>query len=255
LTAALSCAKLSSQQATKKMKIKNLLKKNSPSYDWILLSDYYMEMAMVLMVILSMTTTNKMRLEEEISKVQSITSTWKDTKDIIYNALLKEFKDDLKVWDATLDKETLSIRFNEPSIQFNTGSYQLRNEFAKILSNFWPRYIKIVRQYADAQIQEIRIEGHTSSIWFDGASKTASYFGNMELSQARARTVLMYCYNLNTLDNEWASKYITANGLSSSKLVLNDDNTENHKLSQRVEFRIVLNTESKINEILDGGHE
>jgi len=206
-----------------------------------------------LMVILSLTTTNKIRLEEEIDKVQKITSTWKDTKDVIYNALLEEFKDDLKIWDATLDRETLSIRFNEPSIQFDTGSYELRKEFVTILGNFWPRYIKIVHQYADSQIQEIRIEGHTSTLWIRGASKTESYFGNMELSQSRARSVLMYCYSLNTPHNEWAGKYITANGLSFSKLIYNPDNTENQKLSQRVEFRVVLNTESKMDQILDGG--
>lgn len=235
------------------MKLNNFLKKKDySSYDWILLSDYYMEMAMVLMVILSMTTTNQMDLKDDLDKIDKITSTWKNTKELIYNALLKEFESDLKKWDATLDKETLSVRFHEPSIQFNTGSDDIKVEFKSILSDFWPRYINVVHKYADNQVQEIRIEGHTSSLWIKNASQSESYFGNMELSQSRARSVLKYCYQQESPYTEWASKYITANGLSFSKVIHNEDGSENHNASQRVEFRVILDTEKKIKEIMDG---
>ena len=39
---------------------------------------------------------------------------------------------------------------------------------------------------------EIRIEGHTSSEWFDQSTGNEAYLNNMELSQNRARNVLDY---------------------------------------------------------------
>lgn len=46
-------------------------------------------------------------------------------------------------------------------------------------------------------------------------------------------------------------QHVTANGLSSSKLVYNDDGTEDKARSRRVEFRTRTNAENRIVQILD----
>ncbi len=45
-------------------------------------------------------------------------------------------------------------------------------------------------------------------------------------------------------------KYLTSNGLSSSKLILNIDSTENRTASRRVEFRVKTNAEQSLIEII-----
>lgn len=74
----------------------------------------------------------------------------------------------------------------------------------------------------------------------------------MNLSQARTRSVLQYILNMPTIrtDKQWLMKYLTANGLSSSRPILDHNGKENSKRSRRVEFRIVTNAEGQIDEIL-----
>src|SRR5215470_12262241 len=50
------------------------------------------------------------------------------------------------------------------------------------------------QSYKDA-IEEIRIEGHTSSMW-ENAPPERAYFYNMQLSQSRTRTVLEHVLGL-----------------------------------------------------------
>ena len=90
-------------------------------------------------------------------------------------------------------------------------------------------------------IEEIRIEGHTNS--------NGGYFSNMELSQNRTRAVLQYCLNMMPEeDMAWAKALITANGLSSSHLIMKDGQ-EDKELSRRVEFRVRTNAEKQLEEI------
>ena len=87
--------------------------------------------------------------------------------------------------------------------------------------NFFPRYIRIlsIPKYKE-NIEEIRIEGHTSSEWLNEIDSDRSYFKNMELSQDRTRSVLEYVLILvEGRQKEWCRTRITANGLSSSKLI------------------------------------
>ena len=78
------------------------------------------------------------------------------------------------------------------------------------------------------------------------------YFGNMELSQNRAREVLKYSL-LETLKNnksskKWARKRLAAHGLSYNRPYYVNDIVDNRK-SRRVEFKIKLTAESKIYEL------
>ncbi|EDN69476.1 conserved hypothetical protein [Beggiatoa sp. PS] len=159
---------------------------------------------------------------------------------IIYQALLKEFKPDLPLWVAKIEPTTLTIRFQEPTIIFQLGDDSLNTHYQFILTDFFPRYVRILKQYAHV-IEAVSIEGHTSSEWRSSFSEDEAYFNNMALSQKRTRTVLEYCILLPTVknDKEWLQQILTANGLSSSRLMI-EDGFENIEHSRRVEFRIYL---------------
>ena len=190
--------------------------------------------------------------EQDAQQVKDIAVIYQQVRDDLYRDLDKEFHQDFINWGATLNPD-LSIRFNNEYILFNRGETALKPSFQQILGNFFPRYIALLTsaKYKNS-IQEIRIEGHTSSIWGETTSPQEAYFNNMELSQARTRSALRYMLDLPPVQKEssWLRKFVTANGLSSSRPVLNADGTENEALSQRVEFRIRTDAESKINTIL-----
>lgn len=105
-----------------------------------------------------------------------------------------------------------------------------------------------------ASINEVRIEGHTSSDW-KGLTKDQAYFENMRLSQERTRTVLNYVYKLDTTKSyaSWLKSHFSAVGLSSSKLLYNQDGTENKSKSRRVSLRVLTNADIQIKQILQGG--
>ena len=154
-------------------------------------------------------------------------------------------------WRGHLDMETLSIRFTKP---FKQGDATVPNAFKNVLRNFFPRYIAILTkpEYRD-EVAEIRIEGHTSSEWFDAVGLDMAYYNNMKLSQDRSRNVLQYVLEIEhpkiTHNKEWIKKYLTANGLSSSKLIFDPSGRENREASRRVEFRVVTESEKLIYEI------
>jgi outer membrane protein OmpA-like peptidoglycan-associated protein len=75
----------------------------------------------------------------------------------------------------------------------------------------------------------------------------------MELSQARTRTTLSYVLGLPTVaaDRPWLTHYLTANGLSSSRPILDADHHEDSERSRRVEFRVRTDAETRIAKILE----
>ena len=162
--------------------------------------------------------------------------------------LQKEFGDDLRIWDAKFDGQLLEFRFTNEEVMFDSGESVIKEEFQRILTDFFPRYLKTLEKHKD-YIKEIRIEGHTSSEWGD-YDETDSYFENMRLSQERTRSVLSYVYQIPSIENqgrlEWVRSNVVAVGMSSSKRVLYEDGRENTVKSRRVTFRIITNAEQII---------
>jgi len=160
----------------------------------------------------------------------------------LYDALMEEFKDDFAVWNAELTKDDLLFRFNNPIALFEIGKSDLKVEFTEVLKDFFPRYVKIINEYND-QIQEIRVEGHSSSEYAGAKTEKSKYVLNEKLSLIRATKVRDYAVNetLNTteIDQTWANNTFTAYGMSSSNLILNADGSENAEASRRVDFKIV----------------
>ena len=216
---------------------------------WASISDM-MSGLMIIFLFISVAYMNNVTKEK--SKIENIAITWDKTQEELYTDLKSEFQNDLAKWQASLNRETLSVRFDEPSVFFVAGSAILTPTFQEILNDFFPRYMNILRKYQD-NIVEVRIEGHTSSEWIGAKDKLDAYFRNMQLSQDRTRTVLQYCLTLPAISShlEWAISTITANGLSSSKLIINDNGQEDQALSRRVEFRVRTDSEKRVLKILE----
>jgi len=164
-------------------------------------------------------------------------------QETIYQALLEEFKTDLSRWFAKIDKTTLTIRFQNTTAPFEVGYSSLNSHYQVLLAEFFPRYVKLLRKYKQ-YIEALSIEGHTSSEWRESVSQDEAYFNNMNLSQKRTRAVLEYCLQLPSVktDKAWLRRILTANGLSSSRLII-ENNLENIEFSRRVEFRIYIRCE------------
>lgn len=223
------------------MKLKAIFSTADDQEDqWISISDM---MAGLMMIFLIIAIINLQKLQSKVDEFNIL-------QDDIYDDLYTEFKDDLENWSAEIDKETLTISFREPKIQFDTGKSFVKIEFKNILGNFFPRYLNVLKNYNE-DIEEIRIEGHTSSTWETALNSDEAYLNNMSLSQDRSKQVLIYCLGLNLNENKnWAKNLIIANGLSSSKLLFKENtNIEDVIRSQRTEFRVKVDSTSVLREI------
>lgn len=213
---------------------------------WIPLADLMTGLMMIFMLITAI----------YISKVDPTTTLVLDEYKVVREdmklALQQEFSNDFKQWNAVLLGD-MTIRFNNPNVQFASGSSDLRPEFQTLLKDFFPRYMKIVRgEKFKKAVKEIRIEGHTSSFW-KGASTSDAYFLNMDLSQQRTRSTLKFIMGLPAFQTEeaWLKEHITANGLSSSRpIIKNPKSSQDDEINQRVEFRIVTNAADRFEQMI-----
>ena len=217
---------------------------------WQPVSDL-MSVLMMVFILIAISFMIKVAVDKE--NMQEVAESYVELQNQLYEDLYEEFKYDLIRWDAELDKENLSIRFRSPEIMFDLGSSRVKDDFKLIIEDFFPRYIDILysENYRD-DIDEIRIEGHTSKYWRANTSLADAYILNMGLSQSRTKNVLEA--SLKVIDNEaksnWTQLFLTANGMSSSRPFYDENGNENQELSRRVEFRVKTNAENRIGEIL-----
>lgn len=189
------------------------------------------------------------QLMEEKKVISAIAENYTDNRSQIYNSINEQFSSRFTEWDANLDRNTLTLRFNDPTLLFEPGSSTLTPRFEAILAQFWVDYVEILERYS-TDIREVKIEGHTSSEWTD-ATLDEAYFNNMRLSQQRTRKTLEFCYTLTPNSNRsWVRSSVTANGMSSSRPIRTIAGTEDVARSRRVEFTIVVDSSSRLDEIL-----
>lgn len=202
-------------------------------------------MAALLLIFILLLTSTLSRLQDEFENKTQIVKQYNETKDLIFSELQNEFSKEIEGGKLTVHKENLMIRFS-PELKFESNNYKLDQNFRTTLRNFFPRYINIIskKDFKD-NIEEIRIEGHTDN--------QASYIWNMQLSQARTRTVLEYVLDSTSYDSlqrGWLLENLTANGLSFSKPISDNLTEDGRRLNRRVEFKIRTNAESQLEEIL-----
>jgi outer membrane protein OmpA-like peptidoglycan-associated protein len=218
---------------------------------WIPLSDL---MTGLMVIFLLIAVSYMLQVEADAARIKDVAVAYSEIKDALFEDLNREFSKDLPKWKAQLLKNDLTIRFSEPEVLFATGSSELKPEFQLILQDFFPRYVRILtsHKYRDS-ISEVRIEGHTSSDWNGVVSPSDAYFLNMELSQARTRSTLAYVMSLPADQDQlaWLRRFVTANGLSSSRLITDSKGVEDVARSRRVEFRVRTDAETRLAKILE----
>jgi len=216
---------------------------------WLPVSDL---MAGLMMVFLFLSVSMMRYALVERDRIREIAVSYQETQTRLYDALTDEFAADLPAWEARIDSETLSFTFESPDVLFGRGSTTLSGRYARILDDFFPRYMRVLEPYRE-KIEEVRIEGHTSSRWNVGISVDDAYFRNMRLSQGRTRAVLDYVYRMPDVagDRDWMKRSIAAVGLSSSRPINDAAGREDTDRSRRVNFRVVTNSDIEIKRILD----
>lgn len=223
--------------------------KSDGDEQWISVSDL---MAGLMMVFLFIAVIYAKDADSRAKNVTEIVTEWQDSELEIYRALEREFKDDLPKWNAEIDRDTLTIRFLSPEILFEPGRPELTEKFKSVLDDFMPRYIDLLISRFDTKIDEVRIEGHTSSEWKGSVSESDAFILNMGLSQARTRTVLDYSIKMPDTQyfTPWMVKRVGAHGLSSARPI-EVNGREDKKRSRRVEFAIKTKTKEAMFRILE----
>ncbi len=218
--------------------------------EWIGISDL---MSGLMMVFLFIAIVFMVKTEEEKKSMSEIVLTYERSKKELHRDLTTEFEKDLDKWGAEILGDN-TVRFKEPKILFEQSSSTIKIEFQEVLTDFFPRYIAILtRDKYISEIDEIRIEGHTSSIWRADSTREVAYLRNARLSQDRSFKVLHYVYLLPSVAErrDWLIQVLRANGLSFAKLILDKNQNEDFARSRRVEFRVLTKAEEKIYTILE----
>ena len=223
--------------------------KGSSTDEWISISDM---MAGLMMIFLLIAIAFMYQTDQEKKAMADIAVEFERSRNDLNQALRDEFRDDLPVWGAEiLDDNT--FRFNEPQVLFARNSAEINDKFKLILNNFFPRYLAILsKDQFKSEIEEVRVEGHTSSDWRGADSRQVAYIKNARLSQNRSFSVLDYIHAMQASDRhrDWLQKVLRANGLSSAKPVISTTGIEDVNRSRRVEFRVITKTEERIFRIL-----
>lgn len=222
----------------------------------------YADLMTVLMVIFLFISLSYMGLVQYQKKQQDkIFEEYKQTKENLFNELKETFKNDFQRWNLELDKD-LSIKFTNPNVLFQSGKSDITPVFQAILSEFFPKYLKVIMQDKyQTKIAEIRIEGHTDDV---PILKTDDpYIDNIQLSQDRSRNVLQFLRstnaykNLNTEKEQLLQFWLTANGLSYGRTLDSDKKPTfyskrpiDKEKSRRVEFRIVTTSEMLVEQVI-----
>lgn len=226
------------------------MKSNS---EWMSISDM---MSGLMLIFMFIAISYMIQIQSDKDKMKEIAITYNKDKKELNKDLHFEFSKDLKRWEAEITNDNIIV-FNSPTVLFRSGKSRIKKDFKYILNDFFPRYIKVLssKKYKN-EIDEIRIEGHTSNGWNGTTLKEDIYLKNMELSQARANNVLSYCYTIDApfiKDNrKWLEQHFRANGMAFAKLKYIDENQTIPDIikSRRVEFNVQMKTEEKIYKIL-----
>lgn len=222
---------------------------------WLSVSDL-MAGLMVVFLFIAIALMRNALIERD--RIKEVAVAYQETQVGIYNALTEEFAGDLERWNAEVDQETLTFTFNSPEVLFQQGRIEISPAYRDLLADFFPRYLAVLEQFRGG-INEVRIEGHTSSVWNQTTGPSEAYFLNMELSQGRTRSVLEYVYGLDAVagQQDWIKANFAAVGFSSARtvdstgLLVTDGKQEDYDRSRRVTFRVISNADIRIKQILE----
>ncbi|EJF07137.1 outer membrane protein/peptidoglycan-associated (lipo)protein [Thiovulum sp. ES] len=228
---------------------------NENGEEWLSISDLMSGLMLIflLIAITFMYQVNK-RLETTIDykkKLEEISKEYALVEENLYQALRDEFrKEELEKWNVIILPNN-TIRFNSPDVLFESGEDYVSDEFKGILVDFFPRYVGVLTRDDFVNfVEEVRVEGHTSSIW-NGYTGINAYLKNLDLSQRRAKNVLDFAIRIDKVypKFEWLKLKFRANGLSSAIPIRDENGNEDTEMSKRVEFRITTNARDALQKL------
>ena len=114
---------------------------------WSSVSDL---MAGLMMVFLFISISLMMEAKKKEQKITDVAVSYQKNQVNLYNELNEEFRDDLEKWKATLNKEDLTFTFISPDTLFANNKSELKEEYKKVLKEFFPRYMNIVLKFKDS---------------------------------------------------------------------------------------------------------
>ncbi|MEM9601429.1 MAG: OmpA family protein [Pseudomonadota bacterium] len=217
--------------------------------EWLSVADLMAGLMLAFLLISVLLTQQALSQRDTVN---SLAEEYRDGHAALAGALDREFSEQLKAWNARFDNETLTLSFDTPEVAFAPGGSEISDSYQRVLADFFPRYLDVILQHRHL-VDELRIEGHTSSRWAEGTDPAIAYFNNMALSQARARAVLNHVFFLSTVrtERDWMSDKVVAVGMSSARPVLGPDGLEDFSLSRRVSFRVITNSDAQLRRIIE----
>lgn len=217
--------------------------------EWLSVADLMAGLMLAFLLIAVLLTREAMTQRDT---VQSLAEEYRVGHAALAGALDREFADQLKAWNAAFDAETLTLSFDTPEVAFAPGGSEISDAYQRVLADFFPRYLDVIMQHRHL-VDELRIEGHTSSRWAADTDPSVAYFKNMALSQSRARAVLNSVFFLpsSRMHRTWMSEKVVAVGMSSARPVFDREGKEDYSRSRRVSFRVITNSDAQLRRILE----
>ena len=164
--------------------------------------------------------------------------------------LKRDLGAEIRAAKGRIDEFDGTITFPENAL-FPVGGYNILPNFLDTLNKMCPVWLEKLRKFGSRrEIEEILIEGHSSSEWRDASTKRDAWILNLELSQRRAQSVLEHCLQLveGSPSGDWFRAKLGAIGYSSSRPVL-EDGQESVRKSRRAVFKMRLSREQLRKEI------
>lgn len=222
--------------------------------NWISLSDM---MTGLMLIFLLITVLVTIQITEQQKQRQQSVAEYQQIKEDIYYDLEKAFGSRKSEWGVAITRD-LIVKFENPDLLFGTDEADLKDEYKEILDEFIPLYIGIInKEEYKERITEVRIEGHTADV----SIAHPTYMSTIFLSQLRSNAVLEYILesryfnNLSMSDQRKLRFWFSANGLGNGR-TLDQNNMFTYETnnpispnSRRVEFRVITDSESLVDEI------
>lgn len=207
---------------------------------WLSIGDL---MASVLIVFILIFVYQVLDMNEKAKKQGDIITILTDVKIRIIEKLNGDINQD--ALNIIVDPKTGAIKLDE-RVLFSVGEHRLKPEGKQYLRVFIPAYTSLLLSDPDIknQLSQIIVEGHTDDV--------GSYMFNLDLSQKRAFAVVNFIFSEMGYFpyKEELKKYITANGRSYMKPILNPRTRRiDRGKSRRVEFQFKLKEDEALEKI------
>jgi len=246
------------------------IKNNTDENTWLSLSDM-MTMLFVLFLILAIFIAS--HATKSLQKFTEVLDRFVTSENMLCKKLKKNLFIRFDKQDLQISCEPIRITFINDNYKFEHGKHELPQEFKETLNKFFPIYLDIVSSWnfenkngkkidMSKFIDEVRIEGHTDSAGTSGPLDNNNYIYNMGLSQRRSKEVVQFAFTIKDLENkhQWMRDKLTANGLSFSRRLNNNNELldyndskqiENKKASRRIEIKLRTKARELITQLRD----